>query len=243
MYTERERTQLLEKVAEYLRSDDNFEGLVQIGSGVQGFRDIYSDIDLMAGCRDVEAAAQKLHALFSGLGAVYIHPRRWSESVLGFSAYWENGLSVDISFMPRLQIPVLSERIAIVFSKTAAFTSHIRNGLEAYRPREPDASAHHLFIYALRRCEIALLREEYIYADMALAEARAILLSLASGRADPKRFSSLDPVFLAALEQTYPAARNREAITRARERMRILFMECSGMSPEDPQLKLIGCFE
>lgn len=243
MYNADERDTLLKTVTEYLRQDDHFEGLVQMGSGAEGFRDIYSDIDLMAGCRDVAAAGENLYTFFVDLGAVYIDRRRWSDTVLGCSAYWENGLSVDISFMPTPKIPVLSDQIAIVFSKTEAFERRIRDGLAAYRPRKLDDSVHHRFFYALRRCEIAVLRGEFVYADMALAEAREALLRVRSGGGDAKRFSELDADFLAALEQTYPAARRADAITRAKERMLALYLGSGGVSADHVQLKLIGCFE
>lgn len=243
MYTAKERDELLAAVKDYLWSEEDFEGLVQMGSGAAGFRDIYSDIDLMAGCQDPAAAGEKLYALFDGLGAVYIHRRRWSDTVLGHSAYWENGLSVDISFMPTAQIPVLSDRIAILFSKTDAFTNRIESGLKHYQPPVMDPAAHHAFFFALRRCEIAVLRGEYIYADMTLHEARQILLRLHAHGADAKRFNALDEVFLAALEGTYPAARSADAISRAKAQLLSLYLRCSGTTAEDVQLKLIGCFD
>lgn len=243
MYTAKERDELLAAVKDFLWSEDAFEGLVQMGSGAAGFRDIYSDIDLMAGCLDPAVAGEKLYGFFERLGAVYIDRRRWSDTVLGYSAYWENGLSVDISFMPTAQIPVLSDRIAILFSKTGAFNSRIESELKKYQPPVMDPAAHHAFFFALRRCEIAVLRGEYIYADMALQEARQILLRLHSQGADAKRFNKLDDAFLTALEVTYPAARSREAISRAKEQMLSLYLRCSGTPAEDVQLKLIGCFD
>lgn len=243
MYTVEARAQLLERLSAYLRGDDLFEGLAQIGSGADGFRDIYSDIDLMAGCRDAAAAGERLHTFFRESGAVYIDRRQWDSDVLGFSAYWANGLSVDISFMPTAKIPVLSDRIRIVFSKSAAFEERIRTGLDAYQPPKADASTHHAFFFALRRCEIALLRGEYLYADMALGEARVMLLRFVSDGGDPKRFNDLEASFLTALEKTYPAARSREAISRAKEAMLRLYLDCGGLPPDDPQWKLIGCFD
>lgn len=243
MYTAKERDDLLTKVKDYLWSDDEFEGLVQMGSGAAGFRDIYSDIDLMAGCQDPAAAGEGLYAFLERLGAVYIDRRRWSDTVLGYSAYWENGLSLDISFMPAAQIPVRSDRIAVLFSKTEAFIRRIETGLRNYQPPAMDPAAHHAFFFALRRCEIAVLRGEFIYADMTLHEARQILLRLYSHGADAKRFSELDEGFLAALEGTYPAGRTADAISHAKEKMLSLYLRCSGTAAEDVQLKLIGCFE
>lgn len=252
MYTEKEREDLLAAVTACLESDDNFEGLVQMGTGAEGFRDIYSDIDLMAGCRDVNAAKIKLYAFFADLDAVYIDRRQWSETVLGYSAYWENGLSVDISFMPTDQIPIRSDRIRVIFSKTVGFENQIRWGLNTLRIPSVDDSVHHPFIYALRRCEIAIARGEYIYADMALAEARGVLLRIESAREvkrinGPKEYNKLDDAFLAELEKTYPAQRNQIGLCRAKDALLLLYLntvgKCDFLTFDDCQLKLLGCFE
>lgn len=249
MYTDAQRSELLERVVAFLKAQPEFEGLVQMGSGAEGFRDIYSDIDLMAGCRDVAAAGEKLRAFFEGQGAVYIDSRRWSDSVRGYSAYWENGLSVDISYMPTDQIPVQSKRIRILFSKDEAFTRRIRAGLENLKPKTVDDSIHHPFIYALRRCEIAMLRGEYICADMALSEAREMLLGIEGAREgkDVKRYNELDAAFLTALEGTYPVSRRADGLRTAKENLLALYLDtvsgCPFLSFDHRQLKLIGCFE
>lgn len=53
MYTESDRQQLLEYIMVFVKDNKEFECLVQIGSGTNGFTDIYSDIDLMIGCVNV----------------------------------------------------------------------------------------------------------------------------------------------------------------------------------------------
>ena len=52
MYNFSDREQFLNSIISFFQSCPFFEGLIQIGSGVIGFSDIYSDIDLMAGCYD-----------------------------------------------------------------------------------------------------------------------------------------------------------------------------------------------
>ena len=53
MYTEEDRLALLGRMLTFVKGNQEFVCLVQIGSGAAGFADIYSDIDLMAGCADV----------------------------------------------------------------------------------------------------------------------------------------------------------------------------------------------
>ena len=54
MYKATDRVRLLNRIIDFMRDSSAFEGLLQIGSGAVGFADIYSDIDLMAGCYDAE---------------------------------------------------------------------------------------------------------------------------------------------------------------------------------------------
>lgn len=258
MYTERQREELCGKIAEFMQSEPEFEGLLHIGSGAAGYADIYSDIDLMAGCVDaqaVNAADEKLRIFFEALGAVYIDRRSWSNTVLGLSAYFENGLSVDLSFMPVEELRVRSGNWRYLFYKTQWFIKQIQKGMENLR-EEPkymgiDDSVHHKVIYALRRCEIAVLREEYIYADMALCEARQYLLNVEAAREGKnlhqfKRYQSLDGCFLKELEETYPESRNRDCIEQCVEKLIKMYMEtvekCDFLQFDAVQLKLLNCF-
>lgn len=47
MYTEKERAKLLIQAATVVSTYPEVEGIVQVGSGVEGFLDEYSDIDLI----------------------------------------------------------------------------------------------------------------------------------------------------------------------------------------------------
>lgn len=91
MYKAADRERLLNRLINFMRDSSAFEGLLQIGSCAVGFADIYSDIDLMAGCFDadcVKAADQQLQQFFSELGACYIEKRAWTSTTLGLSAYF-----------------------------------------------------------------------------------------------------------------------------------------------------------
>ena len=231
---------------------------MQIGSGVAGYRDIYSDIDLMAGCRDREAVKGgkgKLRAFFVEMGAVYVDRRRWSDWVLGLSAYFENGLSVDISFMPVEDIRLRSEKWKLLFSKSDRFAGQIQKSAGVL-DREPQAFGiddriHHKFVYALRKCAVAALRGEYIYGDMVLCEAREYLLLVEAAREGKKlhqfkAFQSLEGAFLTALEETYPSGRKKQDFLQCVKKMMELYLHtvagCEFLCFDDRQKKLLDCF-
>ncbi len=254
MYQEQDRMALLKQMEEFVLSNEELEGLLQIGSGAMGFLDIYSDIDLMAGCfcrEGVARVCEDLLHFFEELGTVYIDRRRWSEEVLGLSAYFENGLSVDISFMPTELVPIRSNNWRILISKSEYFETHICSAAKRVGDNIVDDSIHHKVIYALRRCKIALLRGEVIYADMALSESRQMLLLVEAAREGKKghqfkAYNTLNEGFLKELEATYPASRSAGHIRMAMENLLTLYLrtveQCDFLTFDDVQLKLLLCF-
>ena len=259
MYKATDRERLLNRIISFMRDSSAFEGLLQIGSGAVGFADIYSDIDLMASCYDadrVKAANQQLRQFFTELGACHIEKRAWTSTALGLSVYFEDGLSTDISFMPTPELPIRSPQHKVVFAKTENFTDTVNAGAQRFAERSQryglDDSIHYRFINELRYMEIALLREQFIFADIALGNARQLLLSVetvAEGKKlhQFKAYNSLSQTFLNRLEETYPRSRTYEDMHTAKEKLLALYLEIVKDSEyltfDDSLLKLLGCFE
>ncbi|MBQ8383417.1 MAG: hypothetical protein IJX47_09460 [Clostridia bacterium] len=259
MYKATDRERLLNRIISFMRDSSAFEGLIQIGSGAVGFADIYSDIDLMAGCYDadcVKDANQQLQQFFVELGACHIEKRAWTSTVLGLSVYFEDGLSADISFMPTPELPIRSPQHKIVFAKTENFTEAVNAGAQRFAERSQryglDDSIHYRFINELRYVEIALLREQFIFADIALGNARQLLLSVETVTEGKKlhqfkAYNSLSQTFLDRLEETYPGRRTHEDMHTAKEKLLALYLETVRGSDyltfDDGLLKLLGCFE
>ncbi len=259
MYNFSDREQFLNSIISFFQSCPFFEGLIQIGSGVIGFSDIYSDIDLMAGCYDFECIKNADNALtdfFKSIGATHIEKRRWTNSVFGISAYFENGLSTDISFMPTEEIPIRSSLYKIIFSKTENFTAVINGRIEKFEQQPKsygiDDSVHYRFINELRYAEIALFRKNYIFAEIALGNARQFLLSVETAVEGKKlhqfkAYDTLSEDFIKKLNETYPKDLSFEEMRFAKDKMLALYLETVKNSDvfnfDDSLLSLINCFE
>lgn len=140
MYKATDRERLLIRIISFMRDSSAFEGLLQIGSGAAGFADIYSDIDLMAGCYNadcVKAADQQLQQFFTELKACHIERRAWTNTALGLSVFLEDGLSADISFMPTPELPIRSPQHKVVFAKTDNFTETVNAGARRFAEHFP----------------------------------------------------------------------------------------------------------
>ena len=259
MYIATDRERLLNRIVDFMRNNSAFEGLLQIGSGAVGFADIYSDIDLMAGCYDAEcvtAADHQLQQFFTELGVCHIEKRAWTSTALGLSVYFEDGLSADISFMPTSELPIRSPQHKVVFAKTENFMDAVSAVAQLFAERSQryglDDSIHYKFINELRYVEIALLREQFIFADMSLSNARQFLLSVetvAEGKKlhQFKAYNTLSQTFLNRLEETYPNSRTYEDMHTAKEKLLALYLETVKDSEyltfDDSLLRLLGCFE
>jgi hypothetical protein len=259
MYKATDRERLLNRIISFMQDSPAFEGLLQIGSDAVGFADIYSDIDLMAGCYDagcVKAANQQLQQFFTELGACHLEKRAWTSTALGLSIYFEDGLSADISFMPTPELPIRSPQHKVLFAKTDNFTEAVNAGTQRFAEHSGryglNDSMHYRFINELRYVEIALLREQFIFADIALGNARQLLLSVetvAEGKKlhQFKAYNTLAQSFLDRLEETYPLSRSYEDMHTAKEKLLALYLETVKDSEyltfDDSLLKLLGCFE
>ncbi len=259
MYTTQDREQLLKQITAFMQGNPAFEGLLQIGSGAVGFADIYSDIDLMAGCYDagaVTAANQQLRQFFLEFGACHIEKRSWTATALGLSVYFENGLSADISFMPTLELPIRSAQRKVLLSKSERFADTVRAGANRLAEQSGrygvDNSIHYRFVNELRYVEIALLRGQFVFADIALGNARQLLLAVETVTEGKKlhqfkAYDTLDKKFLARLETTYPASRGFKDMYIAKENLLALYLDtvhrCAFLEIDPSLLKMLGCFD
>lgn len=253
---ENDRRQLLNQIVEFVKNSCEFECLLQIGSGADGFTDIYSDIDLMAGCIDVpsvEIANSKLCSFFSENGAVYLDCRKWSTSALGISAYFENGLSVDLSFMPTCDMPIRSNHWLLLWSSKDDIETVLVKKTKNLASNDVliNEQFHHRFFFTLRKAEIGIRRKNYIYADIAISEARQMLLLMEAtveGKKTHqfKAFHTLDPYFLSVLQGTYPKEFSQTELTKCKDfllSMYVNVIEKNGLCKvDDSQFMIVNCF-
>lgn len=76
MYSSEEREKYFAQTIDHLQSLHFVEGIVQLGSGVTGYRDEYSDIDLIFSEEDMEKAKKSLHEVLMGYQPAYIKEKQ-----------------------------------------------------------------------------------------------------------------------------------------------------------------------
>ena len=158
--------------------------------------------------------------------------------------------------MPTPELPIRSPQHKVVFANTDNFTDTVNASAQRFAERSQryglDNSIHCRFINELRYVEIALLREQFIFANIALGNARQLLLSVETvveGKKlhQFKAYNTLSQSFLNRLEETYPRSRAYEDMHTAKEKLLALYLETVKDSEyltfDDSLLKLLGCFE
>jgi len=237
MYTIEERELFYNQTIDFFRSSALFEGVVHLGSGTVGYKDEYSDIDLMAAYYnkdDIIISKAALINFFKDLGASYINELVWTKTVLGVSVYFPNGLGVDVSFGPTNDLVVQSPQWKIVLDKTGKLTEHIKEKNKKFERHGSNYgindSINYRFINALRRYVIAIKRCNYIYASNMLNEARQCVLDIQALNEGKKvhqfkEYNALNRDFLIKIADTFPSGISERSLNDAKNHLYRLFFE------------------
>ncbi|RIN21797.1 hypothetical protein, partial [Mammaliicoccus vitulinus] len=181
MYSTYEREVTRKMVVEKL-INLGVEGIIQIGSGVEGYNDQYSDLDMMIAFNgDLLDMKDKLKNIYSDLGAFYIKDLQLRNNIYLITPFFKNGLEINSSLLPVELLSVKSPLWKIEYDK---------NGQLFYKMNEENKSFNNSnkkmrldeeeifdFMYAKRKLNIALKREDVIHANQMLEMMRGYVLN------------------------------------------------------------------
>ena len=167
MYTEKERAKLLIQAATAVSTYPEVEGIVQVGSGVDGFGDQYSDIDLIFSTFSADQLASlrtRVERMFSD--AVYIRPKPLPAGVFLY-VFLKNGLEFDIVLLPTRALQVRSSHWKILTDKTGQVLQRMHSSqleeMDQQTFRGTLVEWEFEIIYALRGILFEIQRENFLY--------------------------------------------------------------------------------
>ncbi|WP_175989466.1 hypothetical protein [Bacillus sp. Marseille-Q1617] len=235
MYTAKERDQYFTSIISQLESSHLIEGIVHIGSGVAGYKDEQSDIDLMvsaAALADVEKAKSFLHQYFREIGSVYIKELKLREHIYLIIAFLENGLEFNVSILSRDLLSVKSPLWKVVVDKTGKVTEKMEAAHKHFEHKKYDFSEDVAFdfIYSMRKFQTELKRQNFIYALKMLETMRDQTLRLQALLENKKlhqfkAYETLDSEFICKYLETYPNQINEETLLISADRLKELFFD------------------
>lgn len=235
MYTEEQREQVRKRLIDLIGKEPCFEGAVYVGTGAVKYRDLLSHIGAVV-CvydeKDVETRVEALSAFCREISPkVYIKTEKTQHGFTGLKAFWAGGLSMVLKCgTTDVILNGVMEPYQIVVDKNGTFRERItvRQKPEKEAGRAPFEEPY-AFMYAIRRCEMGVIRGETIMAEQQLADARRYLLDLQLVQEgdDPHfmRYNELNQDFLDKLWATYPVSCKKADIKLAEKNMVKLYRE------------------
>ncbi|RBP03589.1 aminoglycoside 6-adenylyltransferase [Rossellomorea aquimaris] len=237
MYTHNERESAFSSTIEKLKSSDLIEGIVQLGSGVIGYKDELSDIDLMLSTptmEDVEKARGFIRQCFSSLHFIYIKEIQLRENIYLFIAFMENGLEFNVSILPTEKLNVKSPLWKVVVDKSGEVSGKMEIEHERFttnlNKNDVGDDIPFEFFYSMRKLHTELKRNNVIYALKMLEIMRDDTLHIQAMNENKKlhqfkAYETLSPQFITRFLETYPSEFTSEAVLMASDRLRALFIE------------------
>ncbi|MBT2679365.1 aminoglycoside 6-adenylyltransferase [Bacillus sp. ISL-35] len=236
MYSIEERKSYFDRTIRELVSSNLVEGIVQIGSGVIGYNDEYSDIDLMVATdeiADAEITRDFVRETLCDFGPIYIKNKQFSKDIFLVIAIMHNGLEFNISIVPREFLSVKSQLWKVLVDKTGLVTEKMNAENDRFLSKQVKYNVGidvpFEFFYCARSLDKELKRNNLVYALKMLEEMRDLTLIVQALNEDKKlhqfkAYSSLDPKFIESYLSTFSGEPTVENIRSSSEKLTKLFI-------------------
>ena len=237
MYSSEERDTYFVNAIKELESSNLVEGIIQLGSGVIGYKDEYSDIDLMVATTRVEDAdltRNFVYQTLSNFNPVYIKEKQFSKDIFLVIAILQNKLEYNVSIVPREFLSVKSPLWKVVVDKTGLVTEKMNTENEHFinKPVKYNVNSDVVFefVYSALALEKELKRNNLIYALKMLENMRDYTLIVQALNEDKKlhqfkAYETLNPTFINAYLSTYPENISVENLKVSAEKLKELFVD------------------
>jgi hypothetical protein len=236
MYSVEERSTYFDHAIKAFESSDLVEGIVQLGSGVIGYKDEYSDIDLMVATSKIENAETVrdfIRDTFKKFNPAYIKEKQFSKDIFLVIAFMENGLEFNVSIVPRDFLSVKSPLWKVIVDKSGLVSEKMNTENERFlnKPVKYNVGIDvpFEFVYCALALEKELKRDNLIYALKMLEEMRDFTLIVQALNEDKKlhqfkAYETLNPTFVSAYLSTFPKEATAENLSVSAERLKELFV-------------------
>jgi predicted nucleotidyltransferase len=237
MYSSEERNAYFVNAIKELESSNLVEGIIQLGSGVTGYKDEYSDIDLMVATsrvEDGEITKNLVHQTLSNFNPAYIKEKQFTNDIFLVIAIMQNKLEYNVSIVPRELLSVKSPLWKVIVDKTGLVTEKMNTENEYFinQPVKYNVNSDVVFefVYSALVLEKELKRNNLIYALKMLEDMRNYTLVVQALNEDKKlhqfkAYETLTPIFINAYLSTYPEKISVENIKISAGKLKELFVE------------------
>lgn len=236
MYSFEERSTYFDNAIKAFESSDLVEGIVQLGSGVVGYKDEYSDIDLMVATSKIENAEitkNYIRDTLKRFNPAYIKEKQFSKDIFLVIAIMENGLEFNVSIVPRDFLSVRSPLWKVIVDKTGLVEEKMNTENERFLNKpvkyNVEIDIPFEFVYCALALEKELKRNNLIYALKMLEDMRDFTLIVEVLNEDKKlhqfkAFETLNSSFIKDYLSTFPKEVTVGNIRTSAEKLKELFV-------------------
>ncbi|MFD2830779.1 hypothetical protein [Corticicoccus populi] len=238
-YSTEEREAEYQEMLKFLKEDRDVIGIVQIGSGVSGYNDVFSDIDLMVvvnSIDSVDGVRNHIMQYFEGENLLYSKTFAFTEHILMTINMLNHFLEFNISVMTVKDISMKSKMIRCIYEETGEVSRKIAALSEAYEKKESlDQMWVDTFVYYSLTLFREFERENYIYINHILEDLRYYTRTIQVENEGKKlhqfkAFNTLDETFIKKYLDTYTENQNKEGLIKSFNKIKLLFIEVVGNS-------------
>lgn len=252
MYTAQQRDDIFQQTIHALAKSDLVEGIIQLGSGVNGYKDAYSDIDLMVATThidDAEAAKQFAYDTFEQLHPLYIKEKQFSRDIFLLIVVLENHLELNVSVVPRDFLTVRSPLWKVIIDKSGIISEKMHVEQKKFESQAVQYELHFdvlfEFFYSCVSFEKEIARQNSIYALKLLEQMREYTLIVQALNENKKlhqfkAYDTLEPAFIEQYIATYPREYTLNDLQQCARNIKALFttaLEKSTTITVDAKLK------
>lgn len=230
MYTIEDRQQLLDDLRSLAEGIERVQGMILVGSGAYGYRDRYSDLDVVVAVDESSQVPAVHHALVSALGRDYWawkHKVYRHESDIFVSCFLFPGyLELDLGVWSLRKLRATKAHWQVIFDRRAPeLLEQLRRTLPASVPNlEETARDSMTYMWQfMRGALVAMRRGNYIKAFKEMEYIRDKVSELAALREGvyhdvAKELGRLTPAFVERLGETYAGTMDWEgSVARMRD--------------------------
>jgi predicted nucleotidyltransferase len=237
MYKPEEREIYFKQTIEKLQSLPVIEGIIQLGSGVNGYKDEHSDIDLMVSTykkENLQAAKDYIHQSLIDFKPICIKEKQFTTDIYLLIVILENTLEFNISILPSERLNVKSPLWKVIVDKSGVVSKKMNIESERFNNKPIKYNLYQdpafEFVYSALRLNKELQRNNMIYALKMLETMMEYTLQVQALNENKKfhqfkAYDSLDPSFIKAYLSTYPEEISVKHIAASADKLKDLFVE------------------
>lgn len=234
MFTFDERQNVMNELIEFFKSTREIEGVVQIGSSINGFKDEFSDLDFMLVYDgDFEVSKNAVIDFVENYEPYFFKDYVRGEDVSILIFICDNQLELNISLVPFEKLSARSGKFKVIYDANNRVKDKMN---ETYEELEIDNKFDSDFIYQLayfiRKVKVYSRRGESLLALQYFEFIRQRILELLvfnMGVKSPQfnEYQKINKQYLSVLESTYVMEVNKESILSKTEQLYNLVLDIS----------------